>query len=226
MTPNSILDVFAKSPLKPLITHMDTVNNCVTKLEKFLEYASENNWGKAKKERLNICKIEQEADNLKRKIRKRLPTGLFMPVDRADILGLLTTQDKIANKARDISGNVYGRKTEIPAEIQETFLQYYKKCIESVDQANKIVKKFNTLLETGFSEKEINIVSEMIYEIEKTEQETDEMQIEINEKLINIEKKIDPINMIFLYKIIESIGELADISKLVGEKLEIMLIRA
>ena len=33
-----------------------------------------------------------------------------MPVDRADVLELLTQQDRIANKAKDISGRVIGRQ--------------------------------------------------------------------------------------------------------------------
>ncbi len=39
---------------------------------------------------------------LKREIRLKLPRGLFMPVDRTDMLELLTQQDKLANLAKTL----------------------------------------------------------------------------------------------------------------------------
>ena len=44
-----------------------------------------------------------------------------MPVERTDLLELLTQQDKIANKAKDISGRVIGRQLLIPQVMQVPF---------------------------------------------------------------------------------------------------------
>ncbi len=66
--------------------------------------------------------LEKEADVLKREIRLKSPRGLFMPVDRTDMLELLTQQDKLANLAKDIAGRVYGRQLVIPAPMQQNFI--------------------------------------------------------------------------------------------------------
>ena len=124
MPNNSILGVFAKSPIKPLEKHIRMVFSCSAKLPAFFEACANNNWQEATEIRRAISLAEKEADELKRKIRLELPGGLFMPVDRADLLELLTQQDRIANKAKDISGRVLGRKLQIPESMQADFAKY------------------------------------------------------------------------------------------------------
>ena len=57
-----------------------------------------------------IIKFEHEADAIKRSIRLSLPKSLFLPVPRTDLLQIVTVQDKVANRAKDIAGLVVGRK--------------------------------------------------------------------------------------------------------------------
>ena len=45
-----------------------------------------------------------------------------MPVPREDLLELLLVQDKMANRAKDVSGIVFGRKMVIPPVIATEFL--------------------------------------------------------------------------------------------------------
>ena len=54
----------------------------------------------------------------------KLPRGLFLPIDRTDLLELVTQQDKLANYAKDIAGRMIGRQFGIPEEMQESFLKY------------------------------------------------------------------------------------------------------
>jgi len=50
-----------------------------------------------------IVKGEHDADKMKRELRTHLPKGLFMTVDRHDVLDVLLRQDIIANQAKDIA---------------------------------------------------------------------------------------------------------------------------
>ena len=58
-----------------------------------------------------------------------------MPVERTDMLELLKQQDKIANKAKDISGQVIGRQIKIPKSLQ-VFRAYLLRCLDAVHQAH------------------------------------------------------------------------------------------
>lgn len=225
MPVNSILGMFAKSPIKPLQEHIDKVHQCASILVPFFDATVSGNWESAIQLRQQISATEREADSLKREIRLTLPGGLFMPVERTDLLELLTQQDKIANKAKDISGRVIGRQLVIPEAIQQPFNAYLLRCLDAVSLAKQAINELDDLLETGFRGREVDLVAKMIAELDKIEEDTDVLQIKIRRQLFAIENDMNPIDVMFLYKIIEWVGDLADLAERVGSRLELMLAR-
>ncbi|MGJ8694120.1 MAG: TIGR00153 family protein [Thalassotalea sp.] len=225
MPGNSILGVFAKSPIKPLEKHIRIVTKCANQLVPFFESCSQDDWVEATEVRKQISKIEKDADALKRKLRLELPGGLFMPVGRADILELLTQQDKIANRSKDIAGRVLGRKLKIPTELQANFSKYLRRCIEATEKAADAINELDDLLETGFRGREVQLVEKMINQLDAIEDDTDTMQIALRGDLLKIENDLNPVDVMFLYQIIEWVGDLADLAERVGSRLEIMLAR-
>ena len=225
MARNTILGVFAKSPIKPLEKHIQIVVKCSKQLVPFFEACTEQNWSDAAKIRRKLSKLEQDADSLKRQLRLELPSGLFMPVDRADLLELLTQQDKIANKAKDIAGRVLGRKLEIPQSLQAEFAVYLQRCIEATEKAAEAINELDDLLETGFRGREVGFVEKMISQLDAIEDDTDSLQISLRKNLLAIEKDLNPVDVMFLYQIIDWVGDLADLAERVGARLEILLAR-
>ncbi len=163
---------------------------------------------------------------LKREIRLKLPRGLFMPVDRTDMLELLTQQDKLANLAKDISGRVVGRELIIPEPLQADFIIYVKRCLDAAAQAQKVINELDELLETGFKGREVTLVAEMINQLDEIEDDTDAIQIRLRQKLRTLESSLNPIDVMFLYKIFEWVGGIADQAQRVGARLEVMLSRS
>jgi hypothetical protein len=225
MAKNSILGVFAKSPIKPLEKHIKIAVKCSKQLTPFFSAVTNKNWAEAAKIRRKLSKLEQDADALKRELRLELPGNLFMPVDRADLLELLTQQDKIANKAKDIAGRVLGRKLEIPEKLQVPFDQYLERCLEATEKAAEAINELDDLLETGFRGRELVLVEKMITQLDAIEDETDGMQILLRKDLMSIEVDLNPIDVMFLYQIIDWVGDLADLAERVGSRLEILLAR-
>ena len=225
MHTNAFLGVFAKSPIKPMEEHIRKVHQASKTLIPFFNHVFKEEWQQAEELRLTIRNLEREADEMKRNIRLQLPRGLFMPVERTDLLELVTQQDKIANKAKDIAGRVIGREMIIPKEIQEDFLAYVTRCVDATKQASKAINELEELLETGFKGREVTLVEKMLVELDAIEQDTDEMQIKIRRQLRKVEDGLNPVDVMFLYKIIEWVCELADIAERVGSRLELMLAR-
>ena len=226
MAINSILGLFAQSPLKPLQKHSSKVTECCDLLIPFFQATVDKNWDKSENVRLEISQREREADSLKREIRLKLPRGLFLPIDRRDLLELVTQQDKLANYAKDIAGRMVGRQFGIPQEMQESFLSYMQRSLDSVHQAHRVIKELEELLETGFKGRELKIVNNMIQELDSIEDDTDQMQIQLRKTLLGIEQHYNPIDVMFLYKILEWVGVLADQAQRVGSRIEIMLARS
>lgn len=158
MPVNTILGLFAKSPLKPLQEHASSVHQCCSLLVPFFQATAQQQWENAQHLREQISMLEKQADTLKREIRLKLPRGLFLPVDRTDMLDLVTQQDRLANRAKDIAGRVIGRHLMVPESMQTDFMVYLQRCLDATTQANKVIHELDELLETGFRGREASLV--------------------------------------------------------------------
>jgi uncharacterized protein len=217
--------IFGASPVRPLQKHFDKAAKCAHKLPKFIRATFQEDWAKVEKSREKIILLEHAADDLKRELRLNLPKSMLMPVSRSDVLEMLSRQDRIANKSKDISGLIIGRRMVMPEAIQTSYLSFLERNLEAVTQARKSVHELDQLFESGFRGAEIDLVMEMTEELGKIEDSSDEMQIRIRSQLFQIEKDLPPIDVMFLYKIIEWTGDLGDVAQGVGARLHMMIAR-
>jgi len=220
---NVLANIFGSSPVKPLEDHIGIAFKCARQLSGFFRAATEGDWDTAAKFRREIEDLEHRADDVKKKIRLQLPKSLFMPVPREDLLELLLVQDKIANRAKDVSGLVLGRKLQIPPQIADQFLDFVERNIDAAKQARKSVRELEELFTSGFRGAEVTLVSGLIEELDRIETDTDDKQASLRAALFAIEKTLDPIDAMFTYKVIELIGEIADMAERVGRRLELLL---
>lgn len=219
----SIFNMLGPSPISPLEKHMDKTDACAQMLIPFFETVFAQDWENARQHYRQIADLENEADQIKREMRLHLPKSLFLPVPRDDLLVMLMLQDRIANKAKDIAGLVVGRKMQFPDAIAKGFRHLLKRSLDAETQARVAICELDALLETGFKGKEVHLVEAMIIELDKIEHDTDELQIEIRHQLFEIENTLNPVDVIFLYKIIEWTGDLADRAQATGGQLELLL---
>jgi len=220
---NMLANIFGSSPVNPLEKHIGIAYRCARQLKPFFVAAIKGDWETAIIARDKIEKSEHAADDLKKKIRLQLPKSLFMPVPREDLLELLLVQDKIANRTKDVSGIVLGRRLQIPEQISKQFLQFVDRNIDAAKQARKSVRELDELFTAGFRGAEVALVTVMIEELDRIETDTDEKQAALRAALFEIEKTLDPIDAIFMYQVIELTGEIADMAERVGRRLELLL---
>ena len=87
------------------------------------------------------------------------------------------------------------------------------------------MNELDELLEAGFGGREAVLVESMVMELEQIERDTDKIQIDVRRALFKLEKDLPPVDVMFLYKIIEWIGDVADRAERVGNRLEQLLAR-
>ena len=220
---NFLANIFGASPVQPLERHVDIAYRCAKQLYPFFQAVVQEDWKKASDIRESIDALEHEADDLKKEIRKHLPKSLFMPVPREDLLELLLVQDRIANRAKDVSGLVIGRQMQIPDTIADDFLHFVQRNIDAAKQARKSVRELDELFTTGFRGAEAHLVESMVDDLDRIETETDALQAELRASVFKIEKDLEPVNAIFLYRVIQLTGEIADMAERVGRRLELLL---
>jgi len=215
--------MFGTSPVRPLQQHMAKVHACVAELVPFFEAVVDRDLERIGAVQENIVSLEHEADILKKDLRLHLPKGMFLPVSRRDLLDLLTVQDNLANKAKDIAGLMLGRKMTLPESIGPRFIEFVKRSVDASEQAQKAINELDELVETGFRGNEVELVSKLIKTLNNIENDTDVIQVEIRRMLYAIERDLPPIDVMFTYQIIQWIGDIADLAQRVGSRLQLML---
>lgn len=220
-----ISGIFGESPMRPLQAHMNKVVECTETLIPFFDAVAREDWDEVSNLQKRISQVEDEADDLKHSLRLKLPKSLFLPVPRNELLDLLTMQDMVANKAKDIAGLVTGRRMRLPDAIRDDFLKYVARAVDAARQASNTVNELDELVETGFHGSEVKLVEGMINELDRIEKDTDNMQIAIRAELYGVEKNLPPVDVMFLYEIINWVGELGDRAQRVGSRLQLLLAR-
>ena len=222
---NYMAGLFGRSPIRPLQEHMNRVFSGVKFLIPLVEAMNAGDLEKVAEAQMEIVRAEHEADVMKRELRHHLPKGLFMPVDRRDLLDVLMMQDNVVNQAKDIAGLVVGRKMRLPESMRELFLEYATQCVKSVEQALEIINELDELVETGFRGLEVARVEDMIKELGKIENATDRKQVKLRAILFDLEDELRATDVMFTYRLIEWMGRVADDAQRVGSRLQLMLAR-
>lgn len=222
---NYIYRMFGRSPVKPLQTHMAKVVACAAELPVLFQAVVDGDRRKVNSTQKRISKLERDADKLKKDLRMHLPNSLMMPVSRGDLLDLLSMQDRVANQTKDVAGLIVGRKMTFPEVVAPMLLQFAERCVDTARQAEVTVNELDELVETGFRGREVEIVQKMLAKLDDIESDTDDIQVKIRAELFAIETELPPIDAMFLYKVIEATGDIADMAQRVGSRLQLLLAR-
>lgn len=225
MPTNPFVSLFGRSPIGPMQQHITKAHECAANLVPFFEAVMAQDWERVEQVQQEMVRLEREADKLKKNVRMHLPKSLFLPVPRSDLLELLSVQDKVANRAKDIAGLMLGRQMTIPEPLQPLMLAYVQRCVDASEQALKAMNELDELLEAGFGGREATLVQQMVEELEDIERDTDRQQIEVRRTLFKLEKDLPAVDVMFLYRIIDWIGDVADRAERVGNRLEQLLAR-
>jgi len=94
-----------------------------------------------------------------------------------------------------------------------------------VVQAERSVGELDELFTAGFRGAEVKLVERMIIELDAIEDETDQIASELRTGVFAMEKELPPVDVIFLYKAIEWLGELGDLAHRVGGLLQRLIAR-
>ncbi|MCZ6658178.1 MAG: TIGR00153 family protein [Gammaproteobacteria bacterium] len=215
--------IFGRSPFKPIQAHIDICHACAELVPALLENVAAENWDEVAHLQQQIVVLENEADDLKTEIRSRLPRGFFLPVSRPDLLDLLTRQDRIANRAKGIAGLILGRRLTFPPALNADIDEFARECVKACLQARQVVRELDELLDTGFRGRETDRVRTMVHDIDVTERRCDEIEAAIRARLYSLEAGLSPVDVVFMYRVIEWIGDLANHAERVGHRLDQLL---
>lgn len=222
---NPFASLFGRSPFKPMQEHMRTVLKSAIQVTLLFEALCDEDHAKVASVRDQISEFENAADTIKNEMRAHLPKSLLMPVDRRDLLEILDLQDSIADTAKHIADLLVERRMEVIDDMRQPLLDMVRRSVDACDQVAHIIGRLDDLVETGFRGPESDGVMDMVEQLNKIESDTDRMGLDLIRCLFANEDNMKPVSVVFWYDLIRMVGELADYSEKVGNRVRLLLAR-
>lgn len=219
----TIAKLFGKSPFSPLQSHMKKVSICIKKLSEIFDTIEKKQYDRLPKLVEELSKLEHEADLTKNDIRNHLPKSLFLPIDRSQILEILSIQDSIADKAEAIGNLLLLCPSEAFKVFSPAFQEFFHKNIETFWDARQIVKEFDELLESSFGGIEAEKVKAMADQTCYKEHQADVLKTKFRKEFFPIADSLSPSIFYLWTKLIDEVGSISHISESLANKIRMIL---
>ena len=215
--------LLGKSPFKPMIQHMKISAECASHVPAAVNAFFDNDKSRLKEIKQAVSQLESDADKIFEKLQHRLSKSLFLPVERRNLLDVIEMQEAIADRTEDIVGLMVDLPMEVPEELRSPILLLTDRAADAVKVAGDIIGKFEDLLETGFKGPEVRKTHDLIREVIEIETDADHIGTDITHNLFTHAKEMDPVSMIFLYRLISWIDDLADYAEKLAIRTRLMV---
>jgi len=223
MSTSPLAGLLRKSPFKPIQEHMRAVFSCVMLLPALFDALYRKDQKEVADLAEQIGELETKADRIKSTYRHNMPKTLLLPVDRKDLLSLIHEQDAFADGVETISQIMSNRDMIVPEAIKGGLDELLEGTMEISTQAKNMIEELDELVHVGFSGREHDVVTKMIAGVRKSEHNIDQILKKVNRTLFTVEKELDPVSVMFWYRIIEEVGALSDHAENMADRLLLFL---
>ena len=220
---STILNLFGKSPFKPLQEHLEKVKECLEQIQPLFDSLYKQDSKEFKVISKKIMKLEHKADKIKDKIRDNLPKNIFLAVDRRDLMNLLSAQDSVCDAVEDLAVVLNLREMTVPEKLKPLLNDLVEKVVQVGNLSVEVILELNNLLEASFSGPEAEKVIKMVGDVSTLEWEADKIQYKLAQMLFKMEKELDPVSIFMWMKIFQTVSEIADASEKVTKLLRLFL---
>ncbi|MGI9431084.1 MAG: TIGR00153 family protein [Myxococcota bacterium] len=211
-----------RSPIGPMQKHMQAALACAQKVVPLVEAMAAGDDAAITACRAEIDRLEHDADDIKNEIRSHMPRRLLMAMERRDMLEILDYQDSIADLAQDIAELADQRSMHLPPALAAPITALVVRSAAACEQGARIINELDELVETGFGDREVARVEEMISELNRIESETDELQDTAARTLFSLESELG-VQTVYLHQTILWVADLADYAERVGNRLRLLI---
>ena len=221
----TIFSMFAKSPFKPLVSHIDLVQECVNQIIPLFEFLQARDYQKVEETSKRIEKLEHKADKIKDDIRSHLPQSIFLPVDKRDFMRLLSAQDDIADAVEDLAVLLRIKNLEIPGALNESLMDLAHHVVGAASEACRMIRELEDLLEASFGGAEAEKVEKMAQNLGAAEWEADKKQFLLAQQLFSLGDQLSAADLLLMNEVVKKLGGVADEAEKIGKTLRIFLAR-
>ncbi len=186
------------------LTHLELVIETVKKLNQLIDSIATEKISILKDIYNQVVDYERKADSIKRDILESLRGAFIHPLDREDLLRLILTADDIAAYCKASARQLvtfYDIGMNIPENILDILVKISKKTVEAGEKLLESIKCLGT---------NPNKTISLTHEIEKIEEEIDELRMEALEHTYRICLNNFRLDCILLINIIDNLEAISD----------------
>jgi uncharacterized protein len=220
-----LVRLLVKSPLSRVTEQMEAVVACARKVPELVARVREGNHEAVIEVAKQTSILEGRADDVKNELRHHLPTSLFLPVDRRDVLRLLSEIDAIADAAEDVGVLLTFRRMEVPEGLGPLLERFVASSMDAVDAAASLVALTGDLLESGFGGQPAEQVRTAIDALHRKEHAADKLQDQCAKLIFSQEDEMSPVALFMWMKVLNRIGDLANHAENVGDTYRLFIAR-
>lgn len=216
-------NILSKNPFAFLKAHMEKTQVCVQKTKCIFEALFLKDKERVHQLAKEISQLEHDCDRIKQELRMQVAKSIFLPIDRRDLLQVLSNMDSIADSAEDVGVLLTMRWMELPQGLKSSFNQFLLSTIEVVEESAKVIFAFDRLLEAGFSGPDAEEVVSRIDHIDRLEHLADKAQDQLGKRLFEHEDEMSPAAIIMWIKIIDKVAKISDCAERMMSHIRLML---
>lgn len=213
-----------RSPIRPMQEHMNAAVRCAREIVPLMNAMAAGDDASILARREQIDRLEHDADQIKHDIRGHLPRRLLMAIERRDLLDILDCQDSIADITQDIAELADQRHMHLPEPLKQPVILLAERSLAACEQGKRIIDELDELVETGFGDREVGRVEQMIAELGRIESETDALLDSACRTLFAMENELG-IAGVYWHQLLLWIADLADYAERVGNRLRLLIAR-
>ena len=180
---STIGKLFGRSPFGQIQQHMDQVNKCIDKMSEVIDAVKSEKFELVEGLTYEVSKLEHQADQIKDDIRERLLKRFFMPIDRNEVLEILSLQDSLADTAEDVCKVLTIRKLPFPEDVRADFDKFLELNIKACSICGSIISQLDELIEAGFGGTEAERIRSLAKDAAFAEHQADVVQMSLLKKL-------------------------------------------
>lgn len=217
--------LFGRNPFPALGELMQAVLDCTADVPGLIDALIAGDQAQVEVMAKRISRLEADADDAKTRLRDTLPGSLFLPVDRRDLLQLVSQIDAIADCAEDVGVLLTLRPLSVPEPMAELLRLYLEAVMLTVRTAGEVVTGVQALLSTGFGGTTAERTRDLIRELGRREHEADKLQDQIAKVLFSLEDALKPTAIFMWTKVLNKLGDMANHAENVGDRVRLFLAR-
>lgn len=180
---STIGKIFGRSPFAQIQQHMAQVTKCVDKMSEAIDAMTAGQFELLDSISVEVSQLEHQADQIKDDIRERLLKRFFMPIDRSEVLEILSLQDSLADTAEDVCKVLTLKRLPFPEDLREDFGRFVEFNLQAVQVVATIINQLDELIESGFGGVEAERIRGLAKDAAFAEHQADLVQLQLLKKI-------------------------------------------